>query len=267
METNKELLVVKIGSNTLRNQQANNELDAASFERIGSQILEQIRYGKDVVIVSSAAGVAGREYSGEDLVTDIVDAQRFACLGQFTLLSAWNKALGDKNIAQILLTQQQITAKNTDLANVMGRLLTYGDIAVVNENDASSHKEIVFGDNDKLAAHFTAFLKNELSYEKSSLVLLSDIHGVYRDPKDKETIIKYITDIDEVAHVAKGAGSNVSKGGMRSKFAAARICTKNGIDMYVAHGRTENAIQLALDNVIGTHFVTQKESSLLNTHR
>jgi glutamate 5-kinase len=86
--------------------------------------------------------------------------------------------------------------------------------------------------------------------------MLSDIDGVYADVSDPTSIIRQINakDIAKYGHLAGGSSGIHGKGGMKTKFEAAKIATDAGIEMWIANGQTENAIQLALDGEIGTHF-------------
>jgi len=86
------------------------------------------------------------------------------------------------------------------------------------------------------------------------LVLLSDVDGVYEDKNDTSSLIREITDIDAYEHFAGSSASGLGVGGMKTKFAAARIALEAGVEMWIANGRADNAIERALDGEIGTHF-------------
>ncbi len=127
---------------------------------------------------------------------------------------------------------------------------------IANENDAITHAEIAFGDNDTLAATYAAQIGASALFGKHIyLILLSDVYGVYRDKGDESTVIQTIDDIDEYQHLAGGSDSDNARGGMVTKFAAARIATKAGIPMRIVHGRARYPIQQALYSGSGTEFV------------
>ena len=77
--------------------------------------------------------------------------------------------------AQVLLTASDIAARTNYLnaRQTLRRLLEWGVVPVVNENDTTATDEITFGDNDFLAAQVAILLEARL------LVLLTDIDGLY----------------------------------------------------------------------------------------
>lgn len=266
---NKELLVVKVGSNTIQDQMSEMmQLDRESIEQIGLQIAHiALRGDTDIALVSSGAGVAGFELSetsvGAARGASILERQFMSCKGQPTLIQEWDDALQGIDVIQVLATRESVEQfEGNDLKNVTNYCFDQGVIPIINENDAQAHEEIVFGDNDKLAAEYIAMLHKTGHYTQSRLVILSDIHGVYEDPEDPRTVIPVIDDIGAYTHVAGGPGSAASKGGMKSKFEAAEICTSAGVHMYIAYGRAANAIEGALAQDVGTHFPARQITHL-----
>lgn len=268
MESNKttnnaarELIGVKVGSDILTNQSCIDwlALDRSSARQIGAQVVAQRQQGKDVTIISSGGRVGGYDYSHEEVThearRDVVEKQRMICLGQVALMHMWQEALAPCLAAQLLFTKQELeTNEGIEASRVARRLIECGDIPVANENALLSHKEITFGDNDTLAAHYMSLLHKSGSFVCSRLVILSNIDGVYEDVNDKSSILSVIDDIDAYEHVACSSTSTNGSGGMASKFAAAKIATENGVDVYIANGRTAHAVQRAIDGEIGTRF-------------
>lgn len=254
--------VIKVGTNTLieRRDDGSERLDAASFRRIGRQVLQLREAGTGVVIVSSAAITAGMVATGlttrPDMQTEMPELQRLASIGWRHVLNAWDGALPGATIGELLLTQRELDFQHErdEVLGVTHTLLHHGDIAIANENDAITHEEIAFGDNDRLAATFAARLNRSALFGRVSLVVLSDVHGVYRDVRDPTSVISEIHDIAQYTHLANGTTKPGATGGMTTKFAAARIARDNGVPMYIAHGRTDSAIQRTLDGEIGTSF-------------
>lgn len=257
------VLVIKVGTNTLVEKSAtgSEQLDEASFRRLGGQILDLQDSGQNVVVVSSAAITAGMVELGlESRSTEISELQRLASIGWRHVLNAWDDALDNRTIGELLLTQRELgfSCERQEALRLTHTLLKYGDLAIANENDAITHKEIAFGDNDTLAATYAAQIGRSLLFgDNVRLVLLSDINGVYEDIGDSDSVIAEITDIDRYQYLAKDSSSQNSTGGMVTKFEAARIANSNGVDMWIANGHMENAIELALSGEIGTHFVAK----------
>ena len=130
-------------------------------------------------------------------------------------------------------------------------------VPIINENDAVTHEQIAFGDNDTLAATYAAKLKqSELFGDDVSLIVLSDIDGVYENIDDPKTLISRIEDIDAYEHFASGVvgGVGVGTGGMSTKFAAARISKKSGVTMYIANGRRDEILLSTINGETGTRF-------------
>ena len=162
-------------------------------------------------------------------------------------------------MAQILLTgadiENEIRRKN--FHNTMFRLLEFGVLPVINENDTVATEEIVIGDNDTLGAIVAANVDADL------LILLSDIDGLYtKDPHkyaDAELIPVVEALTPEILALAEGKGSELGTGGMKTKLRAAEIAVAAGIDMIIANGSEPNLLYNVIDGKpFGTRFVGKK---------
>lgn len=257
------VLVIKIGTSTLmkKNEDGSESLDLASFARIGEQIIELQRSGRHIIIVSSAAITAGMVATGvavrPSVDNNMPGLQRLASIGWRHVLNAWDEALGGVVTGELLLTHHDLGLSNEreELLRVVCELMTHGDVAIVNENDAITHREIAFGDNDTLAATLAAQIaRSGLFGDDVKLVILSDVDGVYRDVRDASSVIGEINNIDEYECLAQGTENQSATGGMVTKFVAAKIATSNGVEVYITNGRSESTIQRALNAEIGTLF-------------
>ena len=261
----KTIIVIKVGTNTLIKKGTSGEeiLDTESFERIGLQIKTLQGMGYGIIVISSAAITAGMVQIGvrvrPSIDTEMIELQRLASIGWRHVLAAWGNALPESNVGELLLTQADLNdqSEREEALRVIKVLLNHGDVPIVNENDAITHQEISFGDNDTLAALLAAGLAESTLYsEDIKLILLSDVDGVYADKNDSSTIIPAIADIRDYVHVAGDATSANGTGGMKSKFSAAEIAVSHGVDMWITNGRSENSIQNTLSGRAGTHFTT-----------
>lgn len=260
------LVIVKVGTNTLFcHKNGKVQLDYAAMARIGKQIVALQKSGYHIAIVSSGAVTAGMQ------VTNMIErpssraampeVQRLATIGWHRVMAGWDTALAPTIAGGVLVTQRELSLASPERDEALMTtytLLHHGDVPVLNENDAITHGELAvesFGQNDELAATFAAQIAgSNLFSGVVKLVLLSDVDGVYGDINDSTSVIPLITNPDTYLHVAGKSASQNSKGGMHAKFAAAKIAHAAGVDMWIANGKTENAIQLALDGKIGTHF-------------
>jgi len=161
----------------------------------------------------------------------------------------------------LLVTRRELdleAPEHDEVLRTTHSLLSHGNIPILNENDGVTHAELshqAFGQNDEIAAIFAAQIaQSSLFGGNVKLLLLSDIDGVYRNQDDPSTLIKKISNVDEYNDIAGDSNSANAKGGMKTKFLAAKIAKKAGVEMWIANGRTENAIQRAIDLEIGTYF-------------
>jgi glutamate 5-kinase len=129
------------------------------------------------------------------------------------------------------------------------RLLSFGVVPVVNENDALADDEIRFGDNDRIAALVAHLVKADL------LVLLTDTPGLYTaDPRlDADaSLIEEIVEVDaQLEAVVTASGSGRGSGGMASKLAAAKIAAWSGVRAVIAAADRPGVLADAVAGVPG----------------
>ena len=252
-----ELLVVKVGSSSLLDQ--GGRLDQGQFDRIAEQTE---RFTGDIAVVTSGAISAGCEKIGvqrsayED---DYAGLRWLAAVGQPALMERWNHAYDvyDRNAAQLLVTPYELSIKHESVhfIETLTRSLQEGTVAIINENDAIADEEIKLGDNDRLSARIAAALGATGLWHTTSLVLLSDIDGLYENfGTEQQTLVTEVVSIADVRHLAKDTNGTHGTGGMHTKFDAAHIATSAGVKTYLAHAAEPNAIGLALSGKIGTYF-------------
>jgi glutamate 5-kinase len=170
-------------------------------------------------------------------------AQKQACAatGQSLLTGYYERALGQYNIktAQALLTLHDTENRRRWLnaRSTLKTLLSFGVIPIINENDTVSTTEIRYGDNDRLAARAAQMMSAD------TLILLSDIDGLYTDDPRVNQTAAHIPIIDEISEdiMQMGGDANSSaglgSGGMATKLLAAQIATGAGCHMAVMDGR------------------------------
>lgn len=237
-------IVIKIGSNTLAKADGTQNTEfMADFAR---QCADLIKGGKQIVLVSSGAQVAGvsttKEWSRKK---DVHYRQALCSIGQVELMHQWRKAFQAQNlhIGQLLLTKDDFENEHRSLniRNTLFTLVDEGVIPIINENDSVSFDEIKIGDNDNLSA-LTAIL-----WSADLLILFSDIDGIYSDnPKsnpDAELIetVSSITDLRSSIKI--GEANSFGTGGIETKIQAAEKTTVYGIPLLLANGSKENALE------------------------
>jgi glutamate 5-kinase len=114
--------------------------------------------------------------------------------------------------------------------------------------------EIRYGDNDRLAARVATMASADL------LVLLSDVAGLYDAPPGENPNAKLIPLVPgitaEIEAIAGDAGSQLSRGGMRTKIEAGKIATTAGTHMVIASGHIDNPLRSIADGGACTWFLT-----------
>lgn len=250
-------LVIKIGSSTLTDMES--RIDYAYLAGIASQVAQARSLGWQPVIVTSAAIASGLEALGMDVrPTDMPSLQAAASVGQSALSQAYAQAFRPHDITTslVLLTRRDTADRIAYLhaRDTFDKLLDFGVVPIVNENDTVSVEQIRFGDNDTLAALVACLVEAEL------VVILSDIDGLFDDNPQRNPQASLIPCVEsitpQVMAVAGGAGSTAGSGGMITKIRAARVLMAAGIPMVICNGRREGAVaDVAAGKDVGTRFV------------
>ena len=252
-------VVIKIGTTTLTH--GGGFINHRRMEGLVKTIADIKNSGRQVVIVSSGAvGVGMGELGLKARPDDIPTKQACAAVGQCELMHLYDKLFSEyhHSVAQVLLTHDIIEdeARKKNVINTFDRLLEFGVIPIVNENDTVATDELCFGDNDTLSAMVSVLIGADL------LVLLSDIDGLYTaDPKadPNASLIPVVEDVDSVMSMGGGSRSIFGSGGMSTKLTAAKLVCLNGIDMAIINGQRPQNLYDMFDGVpTGTLFVSNK---------
>lgn len=252
-------IVVKIGSSTLTYE--NFRMNLRRVEALVRILSDFKNSGKEIVLVSSGAISAGVAKMGMDHRPRAVEEkQALAAVGQSELMRMYEHffSMFGHTVAQILVTRDVMenpTARK-NVENTFATLLKMGCVPIVNENDTIAFDEIEFGDNDTLSAYVSVLCHAD------SLIILSDIDGLYNADPHKNPDARLIATVDgitdEILGYAGGAGSNRGTGGLITKLHAAEIVTKHGIPMFIVNGQDPEVLhELADGNHVGTYFVAQ----------
>jgi glutamate 5-kinase len=232
-------IVVKIGSSLLVDQ-SKGTLHHAWLASLADDLARHAARGADIIVVSSGAIALGRAVLKLPRGPLALEAsQAAASVGQIALAHAWSDALGARGLtaAQILVTLGDTEERRRYLnaRSTLAKLLELRCVPVVNENDTVATSEIRYGDNDRLAARVATMAGADC------LVLLSDIDGLYTAPPGSDPSARLIPVVPritpEVEAVAGDAGSELSRGGMRTKVEAAKIAVGGGTAMVIASGK------------------------------
>ena len=231
-------IVVKVGSALLVDA-VTGRLNRTWLESLVEDVVRLRKDGREVILVSSGAIALGRRHLGLPKgPLRLEESQAAAAVGQIRLAHAYKELLEDREIpvAQVLLTLEDSEQRRRYLnaRATLRELLARGAVPVINENDTVATAEIRYGDNDRLAARVAQMVGADC------LVLLSDIDGLYtadpnRDPE--ATFIPTVTSITPaIEAMGGGSASDVGRGGMATKIAAAKIAVAAGCHMVISAG-------------------------------
>jgi glutamate 5-kinase len=266
-------LVIKVGTTTVSD--ADGQFSTERVKPIVDSIAGLRKAGRQVVLVSSGAIGLGRGWLGlhSSRLEDLVTKQACAAVGQSLLMDAYkNLFSGWKiKIAQVLLTEEDFSnwRRYSNLRQTMEKLLRFGVLPIVNQNDTVSTAEIesvgtqartvAFSDNDRLAALVMSGL------EADALVLLTNVDGLLRKSPagpnaraPRETRQEVISIVEDITPELKGLAAGPSsggRGGMTTKLEAAEIAMNCGGTAVIANGQVQNILgQIFAGENVGTSF-------------
>jgi glutamate 5-kinase len=276
-------VVIKVGTSTVTG--AKGELCTERIEPIVGSIAKLMKAGLQVVLVSSGAVGLGRGWLGlhQSRLRDVVTKQACAAVGQSLLMNAYKELFSGSGvkIAQVLLTEEDFSnwRRYSNLRQTMEKLLGFGVLPIVNENDTVSTAEIesiggetrapAFSDNDRLAALVMSGL------EADALVLLTNVGGLLRaNPWNsrsqnapngragdhaKAEVIPVVSEITPELKALAAGPSGEGRGGMVTKLESAEIAMNCGGVAVIANGQERNILdRIFAGEQAGTAFLSSK---------
>ncbi len=254
-------IAVKIGSNVLT--RADGTLDITRMSALVDQIAFLHKKGIEVVIVSSGAVASGRSIMGISKKMDVVDQrQLFSAVGQAKLINHYWDLFRDHGITvgQVLTMKENFSSRRHYLnqRNCMQVMLDNHVIPIVNENDTVSVSELMFTDNDELSGLIASMMDME------ALIILSNIDGIFNGSpaNPASTVIREVNKGQDISDFIQTTKSTFGRGGMGTKTTIARKIADQGIDVFIANGKTDNILLKLLnakENVVCTRFVASPE--------
>lgn len=249
-------IVIKLGTSTLAHKTGH--INIRRVETLCKVISDIKNAGHEVILVSSGAiGMGIGKLGLSKRPDDIPSKQAAAAVGQCELMYTYDKLFSEYNhtVAQLLITGADVEndERHKNFSNTIYKLLEFGALPIINENDTVATEEIVIGDNDTLGAIVAKSINADL------LILLSDIDGLYtadphRDPS-AELIVRVNKVDDRIYALAGGKGSALGTGGMVTKLNAAKICLDADCEMIIANGKNPLILYDIIDGKpVGTRF-------------
>jgi len=228
-------LVIKVGSAVLTQDGKLALHRLSNLVNLIAMLKNEKKY--EVILVSSGAIAAGFTSIQLDK-TNVSNRQALAAIGQPLLMKNYKEKFIKHNIfcAQMLLIADDFDSRNRTAyaKNAIEVLLKNNVLPIINENDVTATDELLFGDNDQLAAHITHFFDGDL------LVILTDIDGYYdKNPhqfsdavlQKEVSLITY-----EMLNQQYNPSTIFAKGGITTKLKAAHFLIQKGKPMYLSSG-------------------------------
>lgn len=249
-------LVGKIGSMALIRPE-DHDIDYNIFSRIGRELKP------GMVWVSSGATEIGRlDYinrTGRELEGNMDEVKTdYAAQGQSILMENYRRFIPETySVRQVLVEHQHFNdaEKREHIRQLLLRAASQNAIPIINYNDPVSFDEnrnmeiaslrgcnddiVECVDNDETAAFITTLLGAK------KLVILSSVDGIYRDPKDKTTLVREIKGktpeelkkaVVDLQRNCVGA-SRVGAAGARAKLEYAMRPALQGTTVIIGHAR------------------------------
>lgn len=256
-------VVIKVGSAVLTMEDG---LDLNMIRHLVREIDSLRRRDLQVLLVSSGAVAAGRrriQFMRPDAahLSDLPGRQAASAIGQGRLMHEYDRELSELGIvaAQVLLTRDGLRQRDRFLnaRNTLERLLDWGAVPIINENDTVSVKELQFGDNDTLASLTVGLVSADL------VVNLTSADGVFDKNPDQHPDARRIDVIENIAELDIPAmcdgKTTVGSGGMYAKLLAARRVAQLGAATLILSGRAGFSLCDALDGAPGGTLVLPSE--------
>jgi len=256
-------IAVKVGSNVLT--RTDGTLDITRMSALADQIAALHKQGVEIALISSGAVASGKSVISINKKMDEVDRrQLFSAVGQAKLINHYWELFREHGIVvgQVLTTKENFADRHHYLnqRNCMQVMFRNNVLPIVNENDTVSVQELMFTDNDELSGLIASMMDME------ALIILSNVNGIYDgNPENADAkIIRKIMPEQNVEEFVLPQKSSFGRGGMRTKITIARRIAEQGIDVFIANGRSENILLKLLDaentETVCTHFAASKNN-------
>lgn len=248
--------VIKIGSHSLSSVLGG--INGAVMDRLACAIAVLRERGVECILVTSGAVAAGMaKLNLKEKPKDIAGKQAAAAVGQGILIEKYSYFFEKYGLtcAQILLSRIDLVDSShyKNAQNTFERLLRFGVIPIVNENDTVVFEELCFGDNDRLSALVAGMINADM------LIMLTDVDGLLTaNPaiNSSAELIPIVEDVKAVKDLADGTGSTVGTGGMFTKLKAAEMAARFGIATFMMNTLRLDEITRIPDGIypVGTLF-------------
>lgn len=242
------ILVIKVGTNALLGM---HDEPGTIFTQIAHNIQSLTQRYRIVLVTSGAIGFGVRALTLAHRPADVHQLQALAMIGQTGLLRQWREAFHDTMIGQVLITRRDLAdiQATQALRRSIESVWSYGAVPIVNENDAISHEEISFGDNDQLAAEIA------VAMNAAALVLITDQDGIQSAFGTARQYRLETINLADAEQYIVPVKSTLGKGGLTSKVIAANLALRWDVEVYIGRVIDAQSIDDILAGKSGTRIV------------
>lgn len=234
-----KMQIIKFGSNCLFNK---GQLDAGRLNKLWAKQIKEYESGtgvKTYMVISGAVAIQKYFLGDNRRTAEISDLERssLAGRGQHKLMRVYQEAFqGLYEVSQILVTptEKEDMVEGVNFANSLIYDMEHGIIPLRNTNDRLYFGESRF-DNDIPAARDAVLLNSIDGITVERLVLVTDLDGLYMDPKDKNSLIWGARmGVQDWHYQCCSNESGNGTGGPSVKLDASRMANQAGIDSIIA---------------------------------
>jgi glutamate 5-kinase len=211
------------------------EIDTACIDSHGRQINKLTAQGWGAIVITAFA----RNRLGAQAASRVIDT--------------WQAAI-DRDTQAFLVTEAEM-----DVAGGLDHILdfaTSGGVAIVNGNHALLGTDSKYQNNDySLGALAKQAATSGLFDEGIQARMFSNVGGILADVNDASSVVSVIEDVAAYRHLVVDTHDAGTTGGAITKLDVGEVCQEYGVELVIAHGRTENIVALTMAGLAGTRFV------------
>ncbi len=261
-------IVVKVGTNVLTT--ADGLLNDDVMASLIGQIADLKESSVEVILVSSGAVSAGRGIlktsklslpRASEASRGVASRQVLAAVGQVELMHRYSRLLKkhDVTCAQVLATKEDFRDRQhyLNMRDCFTALLQEKIVPVVNENDVVSVSELMFTDNDELAALIASMVNAD------ALILLTSVDGIQiTNPDGTSAVLRTANKESDWKDHLRAEKSSFGRGGMQTKCRNAQRLATLGVTTHIAKGTTPGILgTIFAGKAVGTVFPARKAKS------
>lgn len=225
-------IIIKLGTSTVVRE--NGKVNKRALKALAKSIKEIRREGHYVLVVASGAVGCSKSILKDSTASTWEEKSALSSVGQILLMEKFRKILKRKHI----VTGQNLYDSNfyeqdQEKRHILAQLKVAGEkgiLTIVNANDATGFEK---SDNDVLASH----IAREIQADK--LIYVTDEEGFKRKNADGSygEVIEDMSqeEVDGLIHMADGAKSERSSGGMRTKVSSCKVARDT--DVYIVSNK------------------------------